>query len=165
MFLMNKNPRFRSDPRLSLELDGTILKVFPSEKRETIAEKVKEREGKEEEKNVKVKPLKKIKRLTDLIRFDKDGKRKIHLAELGLWEPTDEMSEDDRARFVAHSKEKIEKLKNPNNSVSDKRIILKYLDKNITEEQLQDLAHEFLRAHQLKPKELTFVLPLLLSAN
>ncbi len=46
MFLMNKNPRFRSDPRLSLELDGTILKVFPSEKRETIAEKVREREEK-----------------------------------------------------------------------------------------------------------------------
>lgn len=80
-----------------------------------------------------MKPLKKIKRLNDLIKFDKDGKRRVALAEYGLWEPTDDMSEEDRARFAAHSKEKIEKLKNPNNSVSDKRIILKYLDKNITE--------------------------------
>jgi hypothetical protein len=85
MFLLNKNPRFRSDPRLSLELDGTILKVFPSEKRESIAEKMKVREGMEAEKAIKVKPLKKIKRLNDLIRFDKDGKRRIALAELGLW--------------------------------------------------------------------------------
>lgn len=34
---------------------------------------------------VKVKPLKKIKKLRDLIQFDKDGKRRIALAELGLW--------------------------------------------------------------------------------
>lgn len=99
-----------------------------------------------------MKPLKKIRRLKDLIQFDKDGKRKIALAELGLWEPSDEMAEEDRERFAAHAREKIEKLKNPNNSVSDTRIILKLLDKAITEEQLRDLAHEFLNAHRLSPK-------------
>lgn len=165
MFLLNKNPHFRSDPRFSLELDGTILKIFPSEKRQAIAEKVKERQVKEEERKVKVKPLKKIKKLKDLIQFDKDGKRKIALAAIGLWQPSDEMSEDDRERFAAHAREKIQKLKNPNNSVSDKRIILKYLDKNVTEEQLKDLAHEFLQAHKLKPKELTYVPLQLYSAN
>jgi hypothetical protein len=70
------------------------------------------------------------------------------------------MAEDDQARFAAHAKEKIEKLKNPNNSVSDKRVILKYLDKAITEEQIKDLAHEFLNAHSLKSKELTYVIHL-----
>jgi hypothetical protein len=67
------------------------------------------------------------------------------------------MGEEDRERFAAHAKEKVEKLKNPNNSVSDKRVILKYLDKAITEEQLKDLAHEFINAHHLKHKELTYV--------
>jgi hypothetical protein len=32
-----------------------------------------------------LKPLKKIKKLRDLIAYDKDGKRKIHLAEIGVW--------------------------------------------------------------------------------
>jgi hypothetical protein len=40
-----------------------------------------------------VKPLKKIRKLKDLIDFDKDGKRKIAMAQYGLWEPTDEMGE------------------------------------------------------------------------
>lgn len=54
------------------------------------------------------------------------------MATLGLWEPTEEMDENDRERFKNHAKEKVEKLKNPNNIVSDRRIILKYLDKSVT---------------------------------
>lgn len=133
MFLLNKNPKFKSDPKFSLEIDGTILKVFPGEKREAIADKMKDREEKDALKEVKVKPLKKIRRLKDLIAFDKDGRRNIALAELGLWQPSEDMDEEERAKFTAHSKEKIEKLKNPNNSVSSTRIILKFLDKSITE--------------------------------
>ena len=165
MFLLNKNPRFKSDPKFSLEIEGTILKIFPGEKREAIADKMKDREEKDALKEVKVKPLKKIRRLKDLVAFDKDGKRNIALAELGLWQANDEMDEEDRAKFTSHYKEKIEKLKNPNNSVSNTRIILKFLDKGISEEQIKDLAHEFLSAHSLKPKELTFVRPLLFSAS
>jgi len=36
---------------------------------------------------MKLKPLKKIKKLKDLIAYDKEGKRHIELAQLGLWEP------------------------------------------------------------------------------
>jgi hypothetical protein len=43
MFLLGKNPHFRSDPKLNLEIDGTIVKVFPVEKRDALAEKIKGR--------------------------------------------------------------------------------------------------------------------------
>ena len=57
---------------------------------------MKEREEMDAQRDVKVKPLKKIKKLKDLIAFDKDGKRKIALAQYGLWQANDEMSEEDR---------------------------------------------------------------------
>lgn len=56
-----------------------------------------------------------------------------------------------------HYKDKIEKLKNPNHSVSDKRVVLKHLDKDITETQIRDLAFQFLKYYQLPRKELTYV--------
>ena len=77
--------------------------------------------------------MKKIKKLNDLILYDKSGKRNLANAALGLWEPNENMNETDHERFKRHAREKIEKLKNPNNLVSDKRIVLKYLDKSITE--------------------------------
>lgn len=43
MFLLGKLPHFKRDPKINLELDGTIVKVFPVERREAIAEKLKER--------------------------------------------------------------------------------------------------------------------------
>lgn len=67
------------------------------------------------------------------------------------------MHEDDQARFKAHSKEKIYKLKNPNNSVSDKRIILKFLDKQITEEDLRQTAITFLSENGHHLRQLTYV--------
>ena len=33
LFLLGKNPNFKSDPKINLEIDGTIVKVFPVEKR------------------------------------------------------------------------------------------------------------------------------------
>lgn len=56
---------------------------------------------------MKVKPLKKIKRIKDLIVYDKEGKRNLAFAQLGLWQPNETMSEEDSQRFTAHSKEKI----------------------------------------------------------
>lgn len=166
MFLLGKLPRFRKDPRYSLEMEGTIVKIFPVLERATIAEKLKDRA---EEANPKVtkklKPLKKMKKLDDLIAFDKDGKRRVDLAAFGFWEPTDDMNEEDATRFKAHSREKIEKLKNPNIAVSDKRVILKYLDKSITEEQIKDLAYQFLRNTNIPTRQLTFVPFCLPSAN
>lgn len=37
MFLLGKLPRFRTDPHMNLEIDGTIVKIFPVIKRESIA--------------------------------------------------------------------------------------------------------------------------------
>lgn len=76
--------------------------------------------------------MKKIKKLKDLVLYDKQGKRNIALAELGFWEPQENMSEFHQERFRRHAQEKVQKLKNPNNSVSDRRVVLKYLDKSIT---------------------------------
>jgi hypothetical protein len=33
MFLFGKLPRFKKDPKITLEMDGTIIKLFPSLKR------------------------------------------------------------------------------------------------------------------------------------
>ena len=55
-------------------------------------------------------------------------------------------------------KKKIEKLKNPNNSVSSNRLILKYLDKSITEDQIRDLSMKFLSENQSNKGHLTYVL-------
>ena len=68
------------------------------------------------------------------------------------------MSETDQERFKNHSKEKIQKLKNPNFSVSDKRIVLKFLDKSITEQQIKETASDFLLANKLSMKQLTYVI-------
>jgi hypothetical protein len=43
LFLTGKNPNFKRDPKYNLELDGTIVKVFPVEKRDAIADKLKGR--------------------------------------------------------------------------------------------------------------------------
>ena len=75
------------------------------------------------------------------------------------------MNETDQERFKRHSREKIEKLKNPNISVSDKRIVLKYLDKDVTEQQIKETTHEFLSVNNLPPKQLNYVPHHLLSAN
>ena len=42
------------------------------------------------------------------------------------------MNKNDYEKFKSHEKEKVQKLKNPNNSVSSTRIILKFLNKSIT---------------------------------
>lgn len=86
MFLLGKNPNFKRDPKINLELEGTIVKIFPVEKREGIAEKIKVRGEYDDKKKKKLKPLKKIKKLKDLILYDKQGKRNIELATLGFWE-------------------------------------------------------------------------------
>lgn len=78
MFLLGKFPQFKIDPKISLEIEGTIVKIFPVEKKEALEDKMKDRNEKEEKKAAtKTKPLKKIKRLDDLIAYDKGGKRRI----------------------------------------------------------------------------------------
>lgn len=43
MFLNGKNNYFKRDPKITLEMEGTIVKVFPVEKREAIKDKLKYR--------------------------------------------------------------------------------------------------------------------------
>lgn len=33
LFLLGKNPHFKRDPKINLDFEGTIIKIFPSEKR------------------------------------------------------------------------------------------------------------------------------------
>lgn len=67
------------------------------------------------------------------------------------------MREKDQERFRNHEKEKLEKLKNPNNSVSDTRIVLKYLNKDITEQDIRNLCLEYLSDKSHKANDLTYV--------
>lgn len=41
MFLFGKLQRFKKDPKITLQMDGTLIKLFPSLKRQTIAGKLK----------------------------------------------------------------------------------------------------------------------------
>lgn len=54
------------------------------------------------------------------------------------------MNKYDYEMFKNHEKEKIQKLKNPNESISSTRVILKHLDKAITEDQLRAFCLDFL---------------------
>ena len=62
MYMLKKNPRFKVDPTIHLEIDGAIVKIFPVETRKYIQEKIKSRESGEPDAKKK-KPLKKIKRI------------------------------------------------------------------------------------------------------
>lgn len=107
------------------------MKIFPVESRTEIEGKLKDRSG-EGKKELKVKSIKKIKRLEDLVKIDPHDKRKLSLALLGRWKATENMNEIDYDLLKSHEKEKIAKLKNPNSSISPTRIILKHLEKTIT---------------------------------
>ena len=44
----------------------------------------------------KLKPLKKIKKLDDLVGYDKSGKRNLVLGNYGVWQVSEDMSEVDQ---------------------------------------------------------------------
>ena len=85
---------------IDLEVDGVIVKVFPAESRNTISEKLKSRE--EGNKKPKKKPMKKIKKIKDLIPTDPHNKRKLDLALLGHWQASETMNKQDYQTFKAH---------------------------------------------------------------
>ena len=110
MSLLGKLKHFKIDPKVNLEVDGAFLKLFQVESRQAVADKIREREEKDNKKQKKVKPLKKITKLRDLIAYDKTGKRNLALAKYGMWQPTEDMEEEEEEKFRLHSKDKIEKL-------------------------------------------------------
>lgn len=102
--------------------------------------------------------MKKIKDLEDLVQLDRNNKRNLHLADEGICRPEPWMLRQDTEKFEHSQREKVEKLKNPNMFVSATRIILKYLDRTISEAQLKDTCHMFLTEnHPTKHKLLTYV--------
>lgn len=113
---------------IDLELTGRRLICFSAMKRKEIENKL------EEKKNLKDGPkidLKKVKYLDQLVSYDKFNKRKINLAQRGIFSPEDkELNENDIENRKLSLKEKIEKLKNPNMAVSEVRITFKGLPKN-----------------------------------
>lgn len=102
--------------------------------------------------------MKKIKKLEDLVKTDIHGKRKLILALVGRWKAELGMSKNDYELFKNHEKEKVQKLKNPNESISSTRVILKHLDKTITEDQIKNFCINFLNERNLGPKHLVYVI-------
>lgn len=65
---------------------------------------------------------------------DKQKKRMLYLAKLGLNDPEQVSNEIDKEKFAANLAEKIEKVKNPNHFLSKNRIVLKNLPKKYFDE-------------------------------
>ena len=74
----------QKDPIIDLELHNRRLIVLSALRRTEIAEKTKEKE-----KSGVVIDLKKIRTISELTQYDKLGKRRIQLAELGIFDPED----------------------------------------------------------------------------
>lgn len=103
MFLLKKHNHFVADPNIKLEIDGMIMKIFPVETRNNIEVKLKERLGNEKQ-DKKVKPLKRIKKLEDLVKIDTYDKRKLSLALLGRWKAHDNMNKFDYEMLKSHER-------------------------------------------------------------
>jgi len=73
--------------------------------------------------------------------MDKLGKRKLALAVRGLYKADDRMvkTPTDKTQREAHEADKLEKLKNPNFFVSDKKIFFKNIDKSLDEGNIKQL--------------------------
>jgi hypothetical protein len=69
--------------------------------------------------------------------MDIHGKRRLELALVGRWKAEEGMNKYDYQMFKDHEREKVDKLKNPNLSISERRVILKHLDMNVNEETLK----------------------------
>lgn len=46
MNLLGKNPNFKTNPAINLELEGIVLKIFPVETRDGVSDKIKGRDDK-----------------------------------------------------------------------------------------------------------------------
>lgn len=79
---------------------------------------------------------------------DRQNKRHIKLAKLGTFEVGLAGNELEKNRRSDHIKEKLEKLKNPNNVVSQTRVAFKHLPKkDFDESNLKKLVMKYLKNH------------------
>lgn len=66
------------------------------------------------------------------------------------------MPEQEFELLKAHEHEKLQKLKNPNYNVSPTRMLMKHLDKELSEEQIKDVCYQFLAKNGHKNNSLTY---------
>ena len=145
------------DPKI--EIHGIRVQFFPALKKNEAKEIKVEREkeiaqkGTKDEKKARTK--KKFKSLDELIATDKTGKRRLVYTKLGFFDNIEDakLNDVDKAQRSAHRDEKMAKIQNPNYFVSEKRVILKNIDKMLTDIQVRTLATEVMSA-QLTPKEI-----------
>ncbi|KAL4435734.1 hypothetical protein ABPG74_018285 [Tetrahymena malaccensis] len=119
---------FSGISELDLEMNGRRIIFLEAKKREDVTKVMEE---KLERNSI---TLDKVKTLDQLEKFDRQGKRNIHLAKLGIFEEEKSMTNEEKEKRRIHLQEKLNKLKNPNNYVSSTRIALM----NIPKEEFQE---------------------------
>ena len=143
------------DPKL--ELNGIRIQFFPSLKKEDAQRIQQEREKELEGKGEPKKKERTNKTLTfeQLIAQDKLGKRRLAFAKVGFFEQVEEdkLNDIDKEQRKRHKLEKMAKMQNPNYFVSEKRVVLKNIDRKLDELELKKLATQIL-SKRLTEKEL-----------
>ena len=144
------------DPKL--EISGIRIQFFPALKKDEAKKITLEREKEIDKKNnPEEKKERKNKRLNidQLIAKDKQGKRRLAFSRLGFFDQIEEekLGDADKEQRRSHKMEKMAKMENPNYFISEKRVILKNVDKKIDELQIRKLTTEIL-SKRLKEKEI-----------
>lgn len=106
LYLQKKAYGFKPDPTINLEMDGMLVKIFPVESRKSIEQKLQKR-NEDEVAPKKKKPVKKIKKLQDLVKNDPHDKRRLSLALEGKWKAEEGMNKYDYEKFKNHEKQKL----------------------------------------------------------
>ena len=109
---------------VNFEIGGRRMIVLPA-----MAKKEVKRVTDERQKNFNENAPKDKNSLDYWIYQDKQKKRMLYLAKLGLNDPEQVDNEIDKEKFTANLTEKIEKVKNPNHFLSKNRIVMKNLPK------------------------------------
>jgi RNA recognition motif-containing protein len=144
------------DPKM--EVGGIRLQFYPALKKTEAQDLKVKREQELAAKNEpedKKKRHNKQKTMEELIAADKSGKRRLVFSKIGFFENIEEskLSEADLSQRKNHREEKKAKMQNPNYFVSDKRVLLKNIDRLLTDLQIKSLATEVLKS-KLTPKEI-----------
>jgi RNA recognition motif-containing protein len=144
------------DPKF--ELGGIRLQFYPALKKTDAASLKVQRE---QELAAKDNPEDKKKRhnkkmtMEEVIAADKQGKRRLAFTKSGFNDITDKvkLGEVDREQRKRHQEEKMIKMKNPNYLVSEKRVVLKNINRLLTDQQLKLLATDVLKS-KMSEKEI-----------
>jgi nucleolar protein 4 len=134
------------DPKV--ELNGIRIQFFQALRKQD-AKDIKiqrEKELAKKDEPEKKERHKKFKSMEELIAGDKTGKRRLAYTKLGFFDAIDEekLNDFDKQQRQSHRQEKLVKMGNPNYFVSEKRVLLKNIDKLLTDLQVKKLISEVL---------------------